>query len=89
MKFAYPACFYKEDTGYSVIFPDLDGCATQGDTLTGAMEMAVDAASGWLLLSVEDGEDIPAASDIKDVTPEYEGGFVSIDRKSTRLNSSH
>ncbi len=29
----YPACFYKEKDGYSVIFPDLNYLATQGDTL--------------------------------------------------------
>lgn len=28
---AYPACFYKENDGYSVIFPDLNYLATQGD----------------------------------------------------------
>jgi len=78
MKFAYPACFYKDISGYSVIFPDLCGCATQGDTLTEAMEMAEDAASGWLLLSVEDGDSIPQASDIKNVSLEYEDGFVSM-----------
>ena len=30
----YPACFYKEDNGsYSVVFPDLNYLATQGDNL--------------------------------------------------------
>ena len=32
---AYPACFIKEDSGYSIIFPDLD-IATCGDTLDDA-----------------------------------------------------
>ena len=31
--FAYPACFYKEENGYSVFFPDLDYLATCGETL--------------------------------------------------------
>ena len=31
----YPACFYKEDDGYSVIFPDLNYLATQGDSFDG------------------------------------------------------
>ena len=38
---AYPACFIKEDTGYSVIFPDLN-TATCGDDLEDAFSMAVD-----------------------------------------------
>jgi len=79
MRLAYPACFYPEESGgYSVVFPDLGECATQGDTLENAMEMAVDAASGWLLLSVEQGEKLPSPTELKDITPEYSGGFVSL-----------
>ena len=29
----YPACFFKEDNGYSVVFPDLNWLATCGDSL--------------------------------------------------------
>lgn len=80
MKLVYPACFYPcEEGGYTVIFPDLPGCITEGDTLSEAMDMAVDAASGWLLYSVENNEQIPPASDIKNVVAdEYENGFVSL-----------
>ena len=80
MKLIYPACFYPcEEGGYTVIFPDLPGCVTEGDTLVGAVEMAIDAASGWLLYSADENKQLPAASDIKNVTPdEYENGFVSI-----------
>jgi len=79
MKLAYPAFFYTEDNGScSVVIPDLGGCATQGRTLAEAMEMAVDAASGWLLCSVEEGEDIPQPSDIMSMQPEYPNGFSSI-----------
>lgn len=80
MKLIYPACFYPcEEGGYTVIFPDLPGCVTEGDTLSEAVDMAIDAASGWLLESVEEKQQIPEASDIKNVTPnEYENGFVSI-----------
>lgn len=79
MKLVYPACFYKEsDVGYSVVFPDLKGCCTQGDTLEEAIEMAEDAALGWLLTSLEHGEPIPEASDIKDIKLEYKDGFTSL-----------
>lgn len=30
---AYPACFFKEENGYSVVFPDLNWLSTCGDTL--------------------------------------------------------
>lgn len=81
MKLVYPACFYPcEEGGYTVIFPDLPGCVTEGDDLIDAMNMAVDAASGWLLYSIEDEKrQIPASSDIKNITPnEYTNGFVSL-----------
>ncbi|HAG11852.1 MAG TPA: hypothetical protein DCK76_10890 [Desulfotomaculum sp.] len=60
MKLIYPACFYTcEEGGYTVIFPDLPGCITEGDTLTDAIDMAIDAASGWLLDEVENNKPIP------------------------------
>ena len=78
MKLVYPVCFYEEEEGYSVVFPDLPGCVTQGDTLEQAMEMAEEAALGWLLITLEDGEDLPTPTNIKDVKLEYEKGFVSL-----------
>ena len=80
LKLVYPACFYPcEEGGYTVTFPDLPGCVTEGDTLSEAIDMAIDAASGWLLEYVEDNKQLPNSSNIKDVVPnEYENGFVSL-----------
>jgi predicted RNase H-like HicB family nuclease len=80
LKLVYPACFYPcEEGGYTVTFPDLPGCVTEGDTLSEAVDMAIDAASGWLLEYVEDNKQLPNSSNIKDVVPnEYENGFVSL-----------
>lgn len=78
MKLTYPACFYPEDVGgYSVIFPDIP-CATQGETLSEAMEMAAEAAAGSLLVSLETGEKLPKASEIKDVELDNPNGFISM-----------
>lgn len=63
----YPACFFKEDNGYSVIFPDLDDLATCGESLNEAMEMAIDCLAGYLYSAKLDNEAVPAASDIKDI----------------------
>lgn len=79
MKLVYPACFYTEEDGsYSVVVPDLPGCITQGDSLADAIEMAVDAASGWILNSIENNEPIPTASKIQDIELEYDNGFVNL-----------
>lgn len=78
MKLVYPACFYEEDEGgYSVEFPDLLGCITQGDTLEEAIEMAEDAALGWLLDELENGKEIPKKSEIKDIKLKREG-FINL-----------
>lgn len=87
----YPACFYKEDNGYSVIFPDLNYLATCGDTLDDAMSMAVDCLAGYLYSAKLDGEDVPTASNLNDIDPialakelefdytEYFVNFVTVD----------
>jgi predicted RNase H-like HicB family nuclease len=65
----YPACFYKEENGYSVIFPDLNWLATQGDTIEEAMEMAVECLAGYLHTCQMDGDAIPAPSKMSDIDP--------------------
>ena len=45
----YPACFFQEENGgYSVVFPDLNYLATQGDDFENAMEMAISRISSYL-----------------------------------------
>lgn len=66
---AYPACFIKEENGYSVIFPDLDDLATCGATLDEALSMAVDCLAGYLYWLQKDGEAAPAASSMEQIDP--------------------
>ena len=66
----YPACFFKEENGYSVVFPDLNWLATCGETENEAMSMAVDCLAGYLYTFKNDGEQFPAASAMKDVSLE-------------------
>ena len=68
MKYAYPAIVTRENDGlYAVEFPDLDGCATSGSSLPDALEMAEDALCLTLYDMEEEGEAIPAPSDLKAV----------------------
>ena len=82
----YPACFFKEEKGYSVIFPDLD-VATCGDTLEEAMEMAVDCLAGYLYWLMQDEEQAPVPSRMEGIVPaeiagelgfEYVEAFTSL-----------
>lgn len=76
----YPAIFtpFEEGEGYTVVVPDLPGCVTEGGSLIEAIDMSIDAASGWILGELEDGNPVPAASDYKDIIPD--DGFVKLIR---------
>ena len=65
---AYPACFIKEENGYSVIFTDLN-IATCGDTLDEAFRMAIDCLAGYLYWLKEDKETPPPPSSISEINP--------------------
>lgn len=79
MKLIYPAIFYpfENGNGYTVEVPDLPGCVSEGDTLADAILMGTDAASGWVLDELEDGNDLPTASSISDMQPD-DGGIVNL-----------
>ena len=80
MKLAYPAYVspLENSDGYCVTFPDLPGCVTEGKSLAEAVEMAIDAASGWVLDELEDGNSAPKASGIKTIQLENPEDFVNI-----------
>lgn len=67
-KYAYPAVIEEAEDGFSVTFPDIDGCFTCGETLPEAIEMAQDALCLMLYDMEEDGETIPQASDARQVS---------------------
>ena len=60
-KYAYPAIFTPEDGGgFSIDFPDLEGCHTCGDSLEDGIEMAEDALA-LVLYGYETGDrEIPS-----------------------------
>lgn len=73
MKLIYPAIFkpFSDGSGGFVVeFPDLPGCVTEGKNLEEAIEMGIDAASGWILGELEEESKIPVASRYEDINPE-------------------
>ena len=75
-KYIYPAIFNKDEDGYNVRFPDVDGCYTCGQTLIEAFEMANDALALMMLDKEETGSEIPEAIPIENVAMES-GEFTS------------
>lgn len=71
----YLAFFQREETGYFVKFPDLEGCATQGETLEEAILKANEVLGFYL--EDFDLDNLPESSDIKNVTLP-EDSFASI-----------
>ena len=83
----YPAVFFKEENGYSVIFPDLNYLSTCGESLEEAIAMAIDCLAGYIHWLMQDEEPIPAPSaleaiDMTSIAEEldftYESGFVNL-----------
>lgn len=62
-EYVYPAVFQPNDDGsYTVIFPNLPGCITEGKNLSNALFMAGDALAMWLWATEDLNEPIPAAT---------------------------
>ena len=76
-KYIYPAVFAKDGAVYTVRFPDLESCYTQGDDLQDAYDMASDVLCLTLYNLEESGTAIPAASNVNSV-PHAPDEFVSI-----------
>lgn len=67
-KYVYPAVFTpEEEGGYSVFFPDPEGCYTCGDNLQDAMFMANDVLAFVLYDYESEGREIPKPSRAEDV----------------------
>lgn len=64
MKYIYTATFVPDEDGtkFYCRVPDLPGCITTGDSIEDAIEMITDAASGWLVVAEDEGNDIPVAT---------------------------
>lgn len=76
-KYAYPAIFTpEEDGGFSITFPDLEGCYTQGDDMADGLIMAEDALALVLYGYEADGRSIPEPS-APGTLPLADGEFVN------------
>ena len=68
-RYLFPAIFEPGDTaGYTVTFPDLPGCITEGDTLEEAFAMAKEALELHVYGMEADHDPIPEPSRLKPAT---------------------
>ena len=75
-KYVYLAVFTPEEKGYSVYFPDLEGCYTCGDDLQDALVMAEDILAFVLYDYETGGKEIPIPTKREDI-PLGKGEFTN------------
>lgn len=65
----YPALFLKEkdSESYTIMFPDLEGCISCGNSISDALKMARDALGAYLFEYYTKPEEIPKSSNIDDI----------------------
>lgn len=75
-KYCFAAVFTPEETGYSVVFPDLEGCYTCGDDLQDALFMAQDVLN-YTLSDLEAEGAVPPAPTPSTALTLREGEFTT------------
>ena len=78
-KIFYPAIFHcAEEGGFWVSFPDIPECFTDGDDMTQAYKMSVEALGLALTDRMAEKEEIPKATEIDKLDP-TEGTIVVVE----------
>ena len=85
-EYIYPAVFHANDDGsYTITFPDLSGCISEGKSLENALYMAQDALRQWLECTLEVGQEIPTANPTESIAYEQDE-FVKLIRVELKNN---
>lgn len=67
-EYIYPAVFHANSDGsFTITYPDLPGCISEGKSLGNAMYMAQSALTQWIEYLTDKELEIPLASDLRDV----------------------
>ena len=62
-EYVYPAVFHPNDDGsFTITFPDLPGCISEGKNLPNALYMAQDALTQWIDYLLSKGKSLPSPS---------------------------
>ena len=88
-KLFYPALFHKaEEGGFWISFPDFPECFTEGDDITQAYEMAVEALGLAVTSRKKEKEEIPAPTEIDKLSLE-EGILVIVEFDMLEYQKKH
>ena len=78
MEYVFPTVFHaNEDGSYTITFPDLPGCISEGKSLGNALHMAQSALKQWIKYLLDKNIEIPSATPIHSLITES-GEFPSL-----------
>ena len=67
-EYVYPALFHSnEDGSFTITYPDLPGCISEGKSLGNAMYMAQSALTQWIEYLTDKKQSIPLASNLESI----------------------
>lgn len=85
-EYVYPAIFHSnEDGSFTITYPDLPGCISEGKSLGNAMYMAQSALTQWIEYLTDKKQPLPSASGLDNIET-TQGEFVNLIRADVRDN---
>lgn len=83
-EYVYPAVFHSNGDGsFTVTYPDLPGCISEGKSLGNAMYMAQSALTQWVEYLKDKKQPIPNASSFESIKT-AQGDFVNLIRADVK-----
>ena len=65
MEYVYPAVFSENSDGsYTITYPDLSGCISEGKNLANAIHMAQSALTQWIEYMTDEKLELPSPSEL-------------------------
>ena len=83
-EYVYPAIFHPNEEGsFTITYPDLPGCISEGKSLGNAMYMAQSALTQWIEYLTDKKQEIPTARNLNEIET-FQNEFVSLIRADVK-----
>ena len=85
-EYVYPAIFHQnKDGSFTITYPDLPGCISEGKSLGNAMYMAQTALTQWIEYLTDKKQSIPPASNFENIEVAQDE-FINLIRADVKDN---
>ena len=83
-EYVYQAIFHPNEEGsFTITYPDLPGCISEGKSLGNAMYMAQSALTQWIEYLTDKKQEIPTARNLNEIET-FQNEFVSLIRADVK-----